>query len=121
MALQEKLYTSEDLWELSQNPENDGKRLTLIDGRLLSRAPAGWIRGDIAFSISGMIRNYINQHQLGRGTAAETGYILAPNTVLAPDVGFIAKDRIPKELPAGFVPFAPDLAVEVVSPSNSPA
>lgn len=43
----------------------------------------------------------------------------APDTVLAPDVAFIAGERWPAET-SGFVELAPDLAVEIVSPSNSP-
>src|SRR6185369_10309656 len=40
--------------------------------------------------------------------------------VRAPDVGFVRADRVPEELPdRGYVPFAPDLAVEVVSPDDS--
>jgi Uma2 family endonuclease len=57
-------------------------------------------------------------------TAAETGYLVnrdpaGRDTVLAPDVGFIGSGRIPAVLPDGYVPFAPDLAVEVVSPGNT--
>ena len=42
-----------------------------------------------------------------------------PGTVRAPDVSFVAKDRLPAgPPPEGYVPIAHDLAVEVVSPSN---
>lgn len=54
---------------------------------------------------------------------AETGFKVAtnPDTVLAPDVGFVAKDRLPDDLSTlvGFFPGAPDLAVEVVSPGDT--
>lgn len=82
---------------------------------------AGWLCGDITLTIGGQIFQYLKQNQVGKATAAGTGYVLAPNTVLSPQVGFIFKDRIPDELPSGFVPFARNIAVEVVSPSNSPA
>jgi Uma2 family endonuclease len=58
-------------------------------------------------------------------TAAETGYILYKNpdpkgkdTVLAPDVGFMSKERAAAKASEGFVNGAPDLAIEVVSPSD---
>ena len=54
--------------------------------------------------------------------AAETGFLLQrnPDTVRAPDVAFVAGDRLGTgEIPAGFLEMAPDLAVEVVSPSDS--
>jgi Uma2 family endonuclease len=59
-------------------------------------------------------------------TAAETGYVLhrsddGKDTVRAPDVGFVSKARLPAGLPKGYIPFAPDLAVEVVSPNDKAA
>jgi Uma2 family endonuclease len=57
-------------------------------------------------------------------TAAETGYIVHTNeagkdTLLAPDVGFIAKARVPAEAIHSYAHLAPDLAVEVVAPNDS--
>jgi len=43
-----------------------------------------------------------------------------PDTVRAPDVAYVAKERIPETEPVGFFRGAPDLAVEVLSP-NDPA
>ena len=60
--------------------------------------------------------------RLGRVFAAETGFCLfiGPDTVRAPDVAFVRAGRIaPGRLPTGFWPGAPDLAVEVASPSES--
>jgi len=53
----------------------------------------------------------------------ETGFILRrADVVRAPDASFVAAARIPKAgMPDAYWPFAPDLAVEVVSPSDSPA
>src|SRR3972149_3138280 len=116
---QEKSYTAGDLWRLSHLPENAGKRLSLIDGEIYEMSPTGWKHGDVAMRIGARLLADAEQHNLGRVTAAETGFNLAPGTTLAPDVGFIAAARIPDELPDGYVPFAPDLAVEVVSPGNT--
>ncbi len=123
MAVQEKLYTAEDLWRISHLPKNAGKRFELIEGVIVEMSPTGWLHGDVAMEIGALIRSYVKAHNLGRVTAAETGFSLTGDSlnVLAPDVGFIAAGRIPEQLPDGYVPFAPDLAVEVVSPGNSPA
>ncbi|MBI5931660.1 MAG: Uma2 family endonuclease [Chloroflexi bacterium] len=119
IALQEKDYTADDLWEISHLPENDGKRIYLIEGALYEMPPTSWLHGDVAMEVGRQISNHVKGQKLGRVTAAETGFNLAPGTSLAPDVGFIAAERVPKELPPkGYVPFAPDLAVEVVSPGN---
>jgi Uma2 family endonuclease len=58
---------------------------------------------------------------LGEVATAEAGFLIArsPDTVRAPDVAFIASDRIPPAgTPESYWPFAPDLAIEVVSPTD---
>jgi Uma2 family endonuclease len=123
MALKEmeRTYTAEEFWELSHLPEYSDQRLVLIEGSIITMPPTGWIHGDTASELDMLIRQFVKRHSLGRVTAAETGYQLAAKTVLAPDVGFIAAQRVPDQLPSGYVPFAPDLAVEVISPSNHAA
>ena len=53
---------------------------------------------------------------------AESGYVLftCPDTVRGPDASFVRRERIPDPIPRGFARFAPDLAIEVLSPSNRP-
>ncbi len=122
--VQEKLYTAADLWDMSHRSENEGKRFELSEGRLVEMAPAGLKHGGFALKLGRWIGDFVDKHQLGLVTAAETGFILftdenGKDTVRAPDVGFISAARLPKELPDGFAPFAPDLAVEVVSPGDA--
>jgi len=123
LELEEKLYTAEDLWELSHLPENQNKRLRLIEGVIYEMPPAGGEHGGITLDLGSHIRNHVKEYALGYTTAAETGYILFKNpdgkdTVLAPDVGFVSKAHLPQGLPAGYIPVPPDLAVEVVSPGD---
>ena len=65
--------------------------------------------------------NFVAEHDLGDVLGAETGFTLArdPDTVRAPDVAFVSKSRRPTNR-KGFVSLAPDLVVEVVSPSDEP-
>lgn len=122
MAVQERLYTADDLWQMSQ--EIDDKRLELIEGVIEEMSPTGEEHGSIAAKLLVLIFQYVEAHKLGRVTAAETGYIVATNpngkdTVLAPDVGFISKERAAATPSKKFVAGSPDLAVEVISPSES--
>jgi Uma2 family endonuclease len=124
MVVQERFYTAEELWAMSQDPANADRRFDLREGVLYEMPPAGWLHGDVTLEFAVYIRLFARMHQLGRVTTAETGFTLHKNpngkdTVLAPDIGFIAAARIPAQLPDGYVPFAPDLAVEVISPSNT--
>ncbi|MFN8449569.1 MAG: Uma2 family endonuclease [Anaerolineae bacterium] len=123
MTVQEKLYTVEEFWEIAHLPENDEKRLELVEGVIYAMPPAGGEHGENSANLLISLGVYIRQHNLGHVTAAETGYILFANeegkpTVRAPDVGYISYERMPGRLPAKYIPLPPDLAIEVVSPND---
>ncbi len=124
MAVIERTYTADDLIGLSHSPQYDELRLELSDGELIIMSPASGIHGIITSRLDRLVGNFADEHGLGSTTAAETGYILLKNpngrdTVRAPDVGFITAARLADGLPGGFIPFAPDLAVEVMSPNDT--
>ena len=84
--------------------------------------PAGFRHGRIACAVAAVLRDFVQERGLGVVLSAEPGFQIAhdPDTVRAPDVAYVAKERIPETEPVGFFPGAPDLAVEVLSP-NDPA
>jgi Uma2 family endonuclease len=99
---------------------DDASRLELVRGHVVREPPAGFEHGGIAASITTCLTTYARQHALGRVVTDEPGFVLFddPPTVRAPDVAFVARDRLPAD-PRGFPRLAPDLAVEIVSPSNT--
>jgi Uma2 family endonuclease len=100
---------------------DDGKRYELVRGALVCMAATGGQHGIIASRLDHRLRSFVEAHDLGEVCAAETGFRLAqnPDTVRAPDVSFIARERVVTQgVPEGYWPFAPDLAVEVISPSD---
>ena len=85
-------------------------------------SPAGWKHGWIAGRLHIWMGRHIEEHNLGVVFEGETGFLLAsdPDTVRAPDIAFIRRERFPAQPPAeAFWPGAPDLAVEVVSPGDT--
>jgi len=106
-----------------------GMRAELVRGRLIVREPAGYWHGSIAARVLARIAAFVEQdqairaaeHPLGDVLAAETGFTLerSPDTVRAPDVAFVAWHRRPTST-AGFAALSPDLAVEVLSPTDRP-
>lgn len=128
MLIREMAYSADELLALSKSPEYIDKRLELSEGRLIVISPAGWKHGSLASLLDRKVGNFVDEHNLGMTTGAETGFILyksadpdVKDIVRAPDVGFIAKQRLPETLPeSGYVPFAPDLAIEVISPNDDP-
>lgn len=92
----------------------------LVRGTLVMMSPAGFEHGVVTQRIAAFLHHYVAARRLGVVTAAETGFLLArsPDTVRAADVAFVAEQRVPRGRTVGFFEGAPDLAVEVLSPSD---
>ncbi len=116
MSVIEKTYTAEDLWELSRG----GVRLELIEGELVEMSPAGDTHTELVSWLNYLIFEHVHKNGLGAVSSADGGYTLPiePPTVLAPDVGFISQARRTPRT-GKFYTVAPDLAVEVVSPTDA--
>ncbi len=84
-----------------------------------NKSLVGGEQGEIAGRIFLRIGLFVEEHDLGRLTNAETGYVLNGQPPMrGPDVGFISIQRAPKGLPKGLVNFPPDLAVEIITPDE---
>src|SRR5688500_3221477 len=113
-----KLYTAKDLLSMP-----DDASYELIEGELVEVSPESGKSSAIAALIGALILNFARERGLGFVTGANGGFILRtdPDTVIAPDVGFVQKVRFPDGLPdRGYLDVRPDLAVEVVSPTDEP-
>ena len=106
--------------ELERLPET-GKRMELVRGHLIVSEPPGFRHGDIVANLTFAISSFVRPRKLGR-VLAESGYVLftGPDTVRGPDASFVRHERVPDPIPRGFARVAPDLAIEVLSPSNRP-
>jgi Uma2 family endonuclease len=107
--------------ELEGLPD-DGHRYELVNGELITMTPSGFDHGAITASLTAPLVSHVRSTNLGVVVGAETGFKLAsaPDTVRAPDIAFIRRDRLPASgRPTSFWPGAPDLAVEVLSPSDT--
>ena len=119
MTTKQKLMTADELLRL---PKGEGTRYELIRGVLVEKMPTGDPHGDVVLRAALALGNYTENNDYGVVRTGEPGYRLdrEPDTVRAPDVAWIAPGRIP-EGTQGYPEFAPDLVVEVKSPSNSNA
>ena len=107
--------------ELFAKPK-DGFRYELVKGELRKMSPAGSEHGAIIVNITVLLGQHVKSNQLGVCLGAETGFKIAsdPDTVRAPDVAFVSRERVPESgIPKKFWPGAPDLAVEVLSPGDT--
>lgn len=111
----EQLVTAEQLEVISTQC-----RCELVDGELHVMTPPGGEHGWIAGNVHGLLWNHVRRRKLGM-VFVDAGYLLSegPDTVLGPDVSFIQTKRLPTPAERiSFMRLAPDLAVEVVSPSD---
>ncbi len=118
MSTTVQLVTADELFAMPK----DGFRYELVEGKLRQMSPAGIEHGAIVINISLLLAQYVKANRLGRCFGAETGFRIAsdPDTVLAPDLSFISRERMPEgSLPKKFGSGAPDLAVEVMSPGDT--
>ncbi len=112
--------TAEDLDRLP----DDGFRYELQSGLLVSEPLPGFRHGRVAANAAFLLRVHVERHGLDLLVVAESGFILSrsPDTVRGPDVAVVTRRRADRASdPRRSFPGAPDLAVEVVSPSNSSA
>jgi Uma2 family endonuclease len=97
------------------------KRVELVRGALVVRELPGFRHGRVTIELALRLDAHVRATQLGR-VYPEVGFKLAsdPDTVRGPDIAVVRADRLPDPEPTGFADFAPDLAVEVLSPGDRP-
>ena len=113
----QRITTAEELFSMP----DDGYRYELVRGELRKMAPSGSEHGDISADIHGSLHPYVRANNLGRTRIADPGFILErePDSVRAPDVAFVRRERIEAiGKTVFFWPEAPDLAIEVISPND---
>lgn len=100
-------------------PSGRGTRYELVDGEPRKMAAAGFLHGMTVSQTNLVLGVFVAPRDLGALVGGETGFRVQhePDVVFAPDVAFVARDRLPPPSEqSGFLPLAPDFVVEVVSP-----
>jgi Uma2 family endonuclease len=109
-----KLITGEELLAMG-----DIGPCELIDGRIVPMSPTGFEHGNIEVNLSLALKAFAQQRKLGWVVSGEVGIYTRrhPDRVRGADVVFASKERLPK-LPEGFLQVAPELVVEIISPTD---
>ena len=112
-----RLITAEEMYAM---PDVPGKRFELVRGELVEVPPATYPQAQLVVAIVVLLHPFAVERGLGEVFSDGLGYIIArdPDVVRVPDVSFIARRCVSAGRIEGFIPFAPDLAVEIVSPED---
>lgn len=118
MTIDEKRLTIDDFHEFILRPENHDRRWELVDGEIIEMSSSSKINTIIVGIIAYYFNFFALDTGLGHVSVPDGGYQLNEHTVRQSDVGFISKDRV-ETLEGVTFDVAPDIAVEVISPSES--
>ena len=117
MATKAKLVTAEELLEMP----DDGFRYELVRGELAKMPPAGHMSSFMELRVGASLLAFVEANGLGRAYSSNAGFRLEsdPDTVLAPDASFVRQERVEAVGDGdGYFPGPPDLAIEVISPTD---
>ena len=117
MSIQDRVYTNEEFWAFVRLPENADRSFELIHGVVVEMPSPSFEHSWIVVQITFLIKLYLAEHAIGEVFGDSNDFDLAPGLVFKPDASFIIHERLPG-LPVRYHG-APDLAVEVASPSNT--
>lgn len=125
MSTTTRLITADDLLVMPHRDEHGNDcRLELIRGEVKRMSPTVGAHGILCAELAAVLRNFVKANNLGRVFGAEAGFLVErdPDSVLGIDAAFVTAERMKlvKSLDK-FLPFAPDLAVEVLSKGNTKA
>ena len=109
------VITAEELFA-----RGSSERAELIRGELVEMSPTGFEHGRFISKVATAFVFYLDKNPIGEWVTGETGFILErdPDTVRAPDLAFLAADRVPSGPHPKFRDGTPTIAVEIVSPAD---
>ena len=114
------MVTADELLRLSAN----GYRGELVKGKLRETMSAGIEHGKIVMRLGLRLGAFIEPRRLGTLVGSDSSFWLErdPDTVREPDIAFVSADRMPLDRRIkGFGEGAPDLVVEIASPTDNVA
>lgn len=98
------------------------KSTELVRGRLVVREPPSTFHGRVQSNLNFRVGGFVHAHRRGAVFGQDTGFKIAsdPDTVRAPDLAFVSRERAMLISPRGYAALAPDLVAEILSPDDRP-
>ena len=119
MVTNTRKITVDEFWDMAADPDH---RYELVDGELVDMDGTPK-HGRITMQIGHLIRGHVDLQRLPLDVGVTTGFVMGRHTMRFPDVHVTRWERMEShdDEAGGWPHFAPDVAIEVVSPSNTPS
>jgi Uma2 family endonuclease len=118
MLLAHRTYTLEEFYAFIEQPEHEDAAFEFVGGEI-EPVVANWDSSMIAGMLLALLFNFVRANDLGSITGADGGYVVGKDRLI-PDVAFVRKNRLTDKRDRAYYAVAPDLVVEVLSPSDKP-
>ena len=123
MAIQQQFISADRFLELVDLPEYQDRVLELVEGVIVDMPLPTRLHGVVVARLTMKIANHVDANDLGEVTSGNVGFVLERNrigrdTVRGLDIAFLSKSKDLGPPDYSWYELGPDLAVEVISPSN---
>ena len=123
MIVEKQFISADTFYDMIQQPEFADRRVELVAGEIIEMPFPNPIHAAVLTSLSTALHVHVKQHRQGRVLSGDAPFVLDRNTegrdtLRGLDIAYISAERFPGKLPRSPLHVAPDLAVEIISPSN---
>ncbi len=115
-------FTQEEFTQWCEANLDAFNRFELLNGRIVMNPCGGWPQGEVGLSLGALLTVHVRRNSLGRTFGPDQGFELPSGDTVAPDLSWVSSERwvaTEPHLPGKFLRLAPDLTVEVLSPSTA--
>ena len=126
MVMERQVISADGFLKILGSAEYRDRIVELVDGEIVEMPLPNGEHGEILSLLAASVVTHVYDNKLGRVATGDSGFVLVRNpdgrdTVRGVDLAFFSKSNAPAPLPNTLLEFAPDLAIEVISPSNDAA
>ncbi len=123
MVLEKQFISAEQFLEIVEQPDFDNRKVELVEGDIVDMPLPNPIHAAILATLSTKLNLFVTESELGRVLVGDAPFVLGrsaegKDTLRGLDIAYISAERLPGNLPPSPLHVAPDLAVEIISPSN---
>ncbi len=123
MVLEKQFISAEDFLGIVEQSDYDSRKVELVEGEIVDMPLPNPIHAAILATMSAELFTYVRENESGRVLVSDAPFVLnrdaeGRDTLRGLDIAYISAERLPGKLPRSPLHVAPDLAVEIISPSN---